>query len=487
LYPIHLGAPEDFTIARDLLARASFNEPAIAALLGVPLLTQQTIDRSSSALEHPATLLDVLIGLFVLGGSVDERTVRQHISPPQLESLLRLGLLENRDGSFYSPVCLCPVAGIHTVSDRWRTPDGKPLEGLDDIVYPAVVPNTRLFLDLLPRTRCESLLDLCSGTAVAALIAAAQYAAEAHAYDIAPRSTHFAEFAKRLNGLANFTTGTGDLYDPAGATTFDRIVAHPPYVPALESKWIFYSGGDDGEHVTRRIVEQLPRFLRPGGTLYCLAMASDRKGLPLEQRVREWLGPEHSEFDIAVVVRRTLEPHEFAFDSLLRSEESGLARKWKELFESRGIVGLAYSMIMVQRKAVGRQRFTVRRQTGPKSGRAEHEWLLDWETQAAANPETVLDMRPRASPHCELRTLHRLEAGDWEPVGYMLAVSEPFRMEMKIDPWVAYLLTRCDGAKTAAEIFAAFKDEGVIHAGTPQPDFINVIVTLISGGFLTAG
>jgi hypothetical protein len=207
----------------------------------------------------------------------------------------------------------------------------------------------------------------------------------------------------------------------------------------------------------------------------------------LEQRVREWLGTEHGEFDIAVVVRRTLEPHEFAFDSLLRSEDAGLARKWKELFETRGIVGLSYAMIMIQRKAAGRQPFTVRRQTGPNTGRAEHEWLLNWETQAATNPEAVIDMRLRVAPQCELRTLNRLEEGDWEPAAYMLAISEPFRMEMKIDPWIAYLLTRCDGTKTAAEIFVALKDEEVIHAATLLPDFINVIVTLISGGFLAAG
>ena len=487
MYPIHLGAPKDFAIARDLLARADFNEPAIAARLGVPLLTQQTIDRSAAALEHPANAPETLTRIFILGGLVGDQFVKQHISPAEFESLSRLGLLENRDASIYSPVCLCPVAGVQTVSDRWRTPDGKPLEGLGDIVYPAVVPNTRLFLDLLPRSRCESLLDLCSGTGVAALIASAQCADRAHAYDIAPRSTHFAEFAKRLNGLDNLTTGTGDLYEPAGTTTFDRIVAHPPYVPALESKWIFYSGGDDGEHVTRRIVAQLPRYLRPGGTLYCLAMASDRKDNPLEQRVREWLGTEHGEFDIAVVVRRTLEPHEFAFDSLVRSEDAGQARRWKELFETRGIVALSYAMIMIQRKAAGREPFTLRRQTGAKTGRAEHEWLLNWETQAATNPETVFDMRLRAEKHCELRTLHSLEEGDWEPVGYMLAIGEPFRMEMKIDPWIAYLLTRCDGTKTAAEIFAALKHEEVIHADTALPDFVSVIVTLISGGFLKAG
>lgn len=482
MYPIHVGSDEDFAIVRDLLARADFNEPAIAARLGVPLLTQPTIDQSMAALEQPATLLDLATRIFVLGGSVEQQVAARHISKSELDSLSRLGLLESRDSTYYSPVCLCPVSGVYTVSDRWRTPDGKPVDGVDDIVYPSVVPNTRLFLELLPRSRCESLLDLCSGTGVAALIAAAQYADQAHAYDIAPRSTHFAEFAKRLNGLSNFTTGAGDLFEPAGGATFDRIVAHPPYVPALESKWIFYSGGEDGEHVTRRMIEQLPRYLRPRGTLYCLAMASDRKGRPLEDRVREWLGSEHAEFDIAVVVRRSLDPHEFAFDSLVRSDDPGMARKWKELFEAREIVALSYAMIMVQRHAAGRQPFTVRRQTGSKTGRAEHEWLLDWESQS--DPIAVLQMRLQASEHCVLQTSNRLEASDWEPVSYSLATSEPFRMEMKIDPWIAYLLTRCDGSKTVNEIFAELKAEEIIHADTPLPDFIQVVTTLVSGGFL---
>jgi len=71
-------------------------------------------------------------------------------------------------------------------------------------------------------------------------------------------------------------------------------------------------------------------------------------------------------------------------------------------------------MMMVQRKAAGREPFTARRQTGPKTSRAEHEWLLDWETRAASHPEAVLDLRLRASPHCELRTLSRLHAADWK-------------------------------------------------------------------------
>lgn len=487
MYPIRLGASVDFAIVRELLIRANFNEPAVAERLHVPLLTQQTIDESPGSSRPPLDILHLLIRLFVRGAYVEEQVLNEHLSLAELEALERLGLIAKQDDprSWYSPVCLCPVGGVYTVSDRWKTPGGTPLEGLQDIVYPSVVPNTRLFLDLLPQSRCESLLDLCSGTAVAGLIAASQYAAEAHAYDIAPRSTHFAEFAKHLNGLSNMTASTGDLYAPAGGRMFDRIVAHPPYVPVLESKWIFYSGGEDGEHVTRRIIEGLPRYLRPGGVMYCLAMASDRAGRPLENRIREWLGPQHKDFDVAVVVRRTIEPREFAFDSLVRSEAGdGQARKWKELLDTRRITALPYAMMMVQRQAAGRRPFTVRRQTGPKTSRAEHDWLLASETQAACDPDAVLRMRLRPSPQCVLQVTNRLNAQDWEPVEYFLAIDEPFRMEMKADPWLAWLLARCDGSQTAAELFEELKGSGVIHPDTAANDFAQVVNTLVSGGFL---
>jgi len=444
LYPIRLGAVEDFEIARELLLRTNFT------------------DR-----------------LFVDGAYVDEATLRQHVSAPEIDALDRLGLIVQEQGKTWSPVQLHPVDGVYTVFDRWKTPDGKQLEGREDIVYPSIVANTRLFLDLLPDSPCDSFLDLCSGTGVAALIAASKYAVSAYAYDIAPRSTHFAEFARRLNGLSNVTTGTGDLYEPADGVTFDRVVAHPPYVPVLESKWIFFDGGDDGERVTRRIVEGLPRYLRPGGSLYCLAMASDRADQPLEQRIREWLGAEHREFDIAVVVRRVLEPEEFA----LKTGRD--AKKWKEVFDAHHITALPYAMMMVQRKATGRLPFTVRRQSGPQTSRADHEWLLDWETRIASDATAILEQRPSAAPGCDLRVLNRITDGDWEPVEYLLSIDQPFRMEMKIDPWIAYLLTRCDGTKTVSQLFDELKSDGVILGETPQADFAQVVNTLGSGGFLS--
>ena len=81
-----------------------------------------------------------------------------------------------------------------------------------------------------------------------------------------------------------------DAWSTLEGETFDLVVAHPPYVPALSHRFDFRDGGEDGEQVARRIVDGLGAHLRPGGRFVMTAALSDRRGAPIAQRVREWLG-----------------------------------------------------------------------------------------------------------------------------------------------------------------------------------------------------
>lgn len=90
---------------------------------------------------------------------------------------------------------------------------------------------------MIPASPCERFLELCCGTGIAALLAARNGAKHAYAFDIAARSVPFAEFNRRLNGLESVTIREGDLYSPSAGERFDRIVAHPPYVPVLQPKY----------------------------------------------------------------------------------------------------------------------------------------------------------------------------------------------------------------------------------------------------------
>ncbi|HLJ47515.1 MAG TPA: class I SAM-dependent methyltransferase [Bryobacteraceae bacterium] len=482
-YPIRVGTTEDFATVCGLLERVQFNEAEIARRLGVPLLTQVTIDDHPEDTSGANDTLSLLIGLFVHDREISAADLSSHLSPDEIAALERLGLLSNGR----CPVCLCPVSNVYTISDRWTPRSESSGEAAADIVYPAVVPNTRMFLDLLPRGACDSFLELCGGTGVAALLAADECATHASAFDIAPRSTHFAEFARRLNGLDNMTTGTGDLYDPAGDATYDRIVAHPPYMPTLDPKYIFYSGGEDGEQVTRRVIEQAPKYLRPGGTLYCVAMASDREDAPLERRIRQWLGPEEREFDVAVVVRRVATPEELVTQTVMaRRTDPEAAKRWLDFLRELKIIAFSYAAMIVQRKAAGREPFTVRRMKGDRTGRLEHDWLLAWETHAASDTtgEKILGSRLRAMTGPDLRVINRLKDGHWTPVQFVLETEYPFKLDMRIEPWVGHLMASCDGKKTGADLFRQLMQEEILQAQTQAADFAGVLKILVSGGFL---
>ena len=52
--------------------------------------------------------------------------------------------------------------------------------------------------------------------------------------------------------------------------------------------------GKTGSRSSGRVVEGLPRYLRPGGKFYALLMATDREGEEFEQRIRKWLGADEA-------------------------------------------------------------------------------------------------------------------------------------------------------------------------------------------------
>ncbi|MDP9113759.1 MAG: class I SAM-dependent methyltransferase, partial [Acidobacteriota bacterium] len=432
--PLRLASGDVFSALRSALLAARFTEAAICERLHLQKISQFQFTPEHRPPPRPLAQnpdpLDILIRLFLENQPVPRDTARA--LPLELFSALGLTVPHAADPSLLSgTVMLHPLRDLYIVSDRPTPLEGNQHRPPDDFVYPAMIPNTALFLDLIPPGPCDAFLDLCAGTGIAALVAARDGAAHAYSYDITERSTVFAEFNRRLNAVANFTAAQGDLYEPAGDLTFDRIVAHPPYVPVYRPQLIFDSGGQDGEQIVRRIIEGLPRHLRPGGRFYGLTMGSDRS-LPFEQRLREWLGPAAKEFDVAFVQRITRTPREWAAESVIakKGPVSDIA-DWRAFFENLHVQALVYGFLMIQRRAQPRPGFTVRRQTGPRTGPAEHAWLFDWETAVVSHELTshestphestwILDLRPRSVPGIRLRVDHSLENGEWIPGAFLL-------------------------------------------------------------------
>jgi len=483
-----MGTENEFAALRSALDAASYTEAAICVRLSLQKISQ--FQFATERRPAPRTLknnpdsLDLLIRLFLENEPVESAAARTL----PLDILTSLGLVAHHasdDGMLSGTVVLHPLHGLYIVSDRPSPIESGDLRPPDDFVYPAMIPNTQLFLDLIQPGPCAAFLDLCAGTGIGALVAARDGATHAYSYDITARSTVFAEFNRRFNGLANVTAAQGDLYEPAGDLTFDRIVAHPPYVPVYRPHLIFDSGGQDGEQVVRRIIEGLPHYLRPGGRFYALTMGSDRQH-PFEQRLRDWLGPAEREFDVAFVNRLTRTPREWTAESVISKNGSvSDIADWRSFFESLHVSALVYGLVMIQRRAQNRPVFTVRRQVGSQTGPPEHARLFEWETAVLTHgPAWLLGLHPRSAPGIRFHVEHRLAGGEWVPDSYQLEADHPFASGLAAQAWTGHLLTCADGSLTAAELLERLKSDGALHPETPASAFAEMLATLISGGFL---
>jgi SAM-dependent methyltransferase len=204
------------------------------------------------------------------------------------------------------------------------------------------------------------MLELGTGAGIAAIMGA-RHARRVWATDIATRAVQFASLSCRLAGLDNVTVLEGDLYHPVEGLTFDRIAFHPPWIPAAQSSFVFGNGGEDGETIIRGAIEELPRFLRPGGRFYATLLASDREGERFEQRVRRWLGAAQDQFDIAVAELSCASPNEFLAQNLARGSigESEIPL-WTELWRATRTEAVLYAHLIVQRHASDREPATAR-------------------------------------------------------------------------------------------------------------------------------
>ena len=487
--PIEIGTDEQFSALRSLLERSNFTEPELCRRFGIGNLSEfEDIRDREQVQPWDQDILGVLFRLFIETRFVPNTILKERLGVENLELLETLGLVHGSEENIeesWAPVSIVPYAGVWSVCDSWHRPDRAVLAPKDP-VYTPIVSNAHRFFQLMPKTKCKRLLELCSGTAFAALHAAKNFAEEAYAFDISPRSTYFAEFNKRLNDISNAFVKEGDLYDPGEGMQFDRIVVHPPYVPVLRPKWVFHDGGSDGEAIVRRVVAEAPKYLAPGGLLYMLSMGTDR-GQAYQHRVREWLGDSQADFDVAVYPIRLVPPDEFAIRATAGSSSHAEdTYRFKDLFRKLEIESLVYSVVLLQRKTVDRPTFTVRRQFGPRTGQMEIEWALEWETLVVSPgaADQILNSRPKPNPETELRVLHKLGEEGWETAEHMLVTPYPFAMEARTDPWAPYLMAVCDGKKTARELFAELKEQNVLPQTGQDEEFARAVAILASGGFL---
>ena len=347
--PLKMGSSEEFARIGSVLRAASFDERTICTAFGLSDMSDvarvRVADTEQAAISYQ---LQILCRLFLVLRLVPRGEVEQAFDQATISSFLSLGLLglgEYGD-NFYSKVLLYPVDGFVIASDREISPDGSPITGMSELVFPAVYEGTLQFLRLLPKLDGDA-LDLCAGTGIGAFALSRGYK-RACSLDISQRATEFARFNQALNGCENVQVLQGDLYQPVAGQNFDCIVAHPPYVPSLTLETVWRDGGVTGDLFVRKIIEGLPQYLRAGGCAMMLTQGVDTKAGVFEERARQWLGAAAGEFDLIFACKKDRTP-EKVLELLFKKGPDPDAATLSEEFRRAGVVNMPYGALFIRR------------------------------------------------------------------------------------------------------------------------------------------
>ena len=485
-----LGSDAEFTAVRGMLAQCGFTSERICERLGIAGAGEyQPIWRGRTNLLAAEQAVDALILLLMDGEYVAGETLQRLLPAGAVGQMEALGLVARdpvRNEMWFAGCTLIATRGMVLASDRVSSLGRDALPPAADVVYPAAIENTVAFMATLPETPCDALLDVGTGSGIAALDGA-RWSRHAWGTDIAARSVQFAEFNRRLNGIENATMLEGDLYAPVEGLTFDRIVTHPPYVPARKNTMIFRDGGEDGEQILRRIVEGVPQFLRPGGRFCTMVTAADCEGQPFEDRLRLWLGAAEAEFDLVLAAHTLTGPKDLAANSFLGQHtavEDILYRH--EIWARRKVQFLFHGSVLMVRHEAVRPAITARVLKGEGFTPGHVEWLLEWNTEIrdAARLESLMSLRPSLSPHAEMGVFHRVRDGQFVPEVFSLRCNRPFEAECTLQPWLAQIASRCDGQTSWNDHLENAKRGGMVSAETTAAEFLAVLEPLVSNGLL---
>ena len=489
---LRLEPPEAFETLRALFTATHYDDATVARRLGGQTMigAPRMGDGRSSMRGAVEDANAALIRLFIDGEPLPTALLQELIGDEALSACRDLGLLAPAVGdpaSLAPTVFLTPVQGIWLASDVVPTGAGIP-EMRQDFVYSANNELTGHFLSCLPDVPQARTVELCAGTGVAAIRAARGGATSVVAADLVPRCVHFARFNAHLNGVEDrVRVVQSDAWDGIDGEPFDLVVAHPPYVPALAHRFDFRDAGEDGEQVTRRIVEGIPAHVRRGGRVVLRTALSDRRGATIAQRVRAWLGEASLEFDLV-----QLEALEYGTMDAYRSVTKGGrdfvdCERWLRHFETLEIERFAICILELRRDAFGRAPITERRVLGGASSPAVADWHFRWGrfvAGAGATPEERLAGHfPRVAPGVRVAVhLEKDAEGGWQTVGASIETNWPTRGVVKAPALAPTLLELCDGTRDVDGILAGLRSAGLVDEGVGRGEVAHIVEVLAAAG-----
>ena len=479
------------------LERAPYTVEAVGELLG-PLASaaigREQVLPAQRATADVGTPLATLVRLFGLGDAVDADAAAAALPTLGVEGAQRLGLVREQGPGVVATCDLRPYgeqdAGWWVASDLAELATRAPL-AQDHVLGIGGASST--LASWTPRPRVARALDLGTGCGVQALHLGS-HADSITVTDISARALGFARFNALLNGC-EWEVVEGSMLDPVAGQSFGLIVSNPPFVITPRSPDVplfeYRDGGASGDEVVAGLVRTIGAHLEPGGIAQFLGNWEIVGDADWRERVRGWV--EGTGLDAWVVQRELQDPAQYA-ETWARdgghhsatTEFAAMYAAWLDDFASRGVSGVGFGVITLQRPTGEREVFVhldeahgpVAAPMGPSilRGLQARTWL------AEHSDDELLAVAWRCAD--DVTEERHGRPGAQDPSVILLRQGGGLRRVVRLDTAGAALVSVCDGSLAAGPALAAIA--ALLEADPEQvrADALPLLRELIADGLL---
>jgi methylase of polypeptide subunit release factors len=479
------------------LEHAAYTVEAVAELLG-PLASaaigREQVLPAQRATADVGTPLATLVRLFGLGDAVDADAAAAALPTLGVEGAQRLGLVREQGPGVVATCDLRPYgeqdAGWWVASDLAELATRAPLA--EDHVL-GIGGASSTLASWTPRPRVARALDLGTGCGVQALHLGS-HADSITVTDISVRALGFARFNALLN-RCEWEVVEGSMLDPVAGQRFGLIVSNPPFVITPRSPDVplfeYRDGGAAGDEVVAGLVRTIGEHLEPGGIAQFLGNWEIVGDADWRERVRGWVGG--TGLDAWVVQRELQDPAQYA-ETWARdgghhsatTEFAAMYAAWLDDFASRGVSGIGFGVITLQRPAGEREVFVdldeahgpVAAPMGPSilRGLQARTWL------AEHSDDELLAVAWRCADDVTEERHGRPGAED--PSVILLRQGGGLRRVVQLDTVGAALVSVCDGSLAAGPALTAIAALLEADPATVRVDALPLLRDLVADGLL---
>ena len=491
--PLRLGQSSDLEALRRALEANGYASSSLGATLdtggsrgplGSPEDTDAVLRRTAGGAPY-----DTLVRLFALARAVPEEAARAAVAPVTLRHVMDLGLLERAEEGVRAAVSLLPVGDLFVAHDFWPQLTGRA--SARDHVAPVSTASFTVG-NLTVRQRCDTALDLGTGSGIQALWSA-RHADRVIATDTNPRALNLTAFGARLNGLSHIELRQGSLYEPVAGCQFGLIVANPPFLIAPRVDHEYRDSGLPGDAISEQVVRGAPALLTDGGYCTILFNWGHRSDDDWADRPVAWV--EQSGCDAWILRSAAADPITYA-SSLLRQETPGDGSRyadrlgeWVAYIEGLGFESISWGAAILRRRRGGANwvrtdALPLDHVRGPCSDQIQRVFAAEDLVAELAEPAGLLD---HAFVLCHDHELHQtlhVEKDNWMVQKAVLRQTEGFGFSVQVDRLISAAVGGCDGRRTLRQIVESLASDFGLPFEQIAPTCTSAARDLLALGFL---